>query len=192
MQALHDYEGADRTKLLTPRQAQVLELVAKRRSLKQIAAELGISESAVNQHIKALKGILAVNSLPELAEAHRHFSQGGNTQGCRKTACTKSGVPQASEIGQSPDPDGLEQVVSFHDAIAYRVGVPWEVGDELGVVPKVLNSTNAKLARTAYILGIAVGMFILILTGLGVAQGISAMLHHEAGPSTRTAEAPTE
>ena len=191
MQALHDYEGADRTTLLTSRQAQVLELVAKRRSLKQVAAELGISESAVNQHIKSLKGLLAVNSLPELAEAYRHFSQDEGTKGCRKTTCTKSGVPRASEIGQSPEPEGLEPVVSFHDAIAYRVGVPWEVSDELGVVPKVLNGANAKLARTAYIIGIAVGMFILVLTGLGVAQGISAVLHHEAGPSNGTAKAPT-
>lgn len=183
MQALHDFRGPDSVVELTARQAQVLELVAKRCTLKQIASLLSISESAVNQHIKALKSVLGVNSLTELAEVHRALLNVEAGETCRKTACRISGLSQPDQIGEQPDSEGLGPIVSFHDALSYRLGTPWEDANEPEVVPGVLNGTNAKLVRATLIVALALGLFILVLVGLGVAQGISQAIPRKAVPS---------
>ena len=59
---------------LTKRQAEVLECVADRLTLKETAGRLGVSESAINGHIKAMKQQLQVNSLSELAEIWRKIN----------------------------------------------------------------------------------------------------------------------
>lgn len=161
---------------LTRRQAQVLELVAKRRTLKQIASELSISESAVNQHIKAMKASLGVNSLPELAEVYRGLSDSMGEATCRKSTSRISGLSEPAESGQQPQPNGLDPVVSFNDALRYRLDAPWNESTGPVVVPGLLRGANAKLVRSALIVGIAVGFFALVLVGLGVAQGLSSMM----------------
>jgi len=161
---------------LTPRQAQVLELVAKRRTLKQIAGELLISESAVNQHIKAIKASLGVNSLPELAEVYRQLIDSANNATCRKSTSRISGLSEPDECGQQRLQDDLSPIVSFNDAVSYRMEAPWNEAVEPKVVPGLLKGYNAKLVRSALIVGIALGFFVLILVGLGVAQGLSSMM----------------
>ena len=56
---------------LTPRQREVLERIVQRQTLKEIASDLGLSESAINQHVRELKRKLQVNSLSELARSVR-------------------------------------------------------------------------------------------------------------------------
>ncbi len=175
---------------LTRRQAEVLELVARRRTLKQIASALGISESAINLHIKALKEILGVNSLTELADAYQEAQISEPTDTYRNSAYRKSAVPDAGEFDQDLDLEAPGPVVSFHDALTYRVDAPWHVDPEPRVVPKVLSGANARLVRAAFIVGIALGMFVLVLTGLGIAQGISAALSSDPAPSRPTPEVP--
>lgn len=173
MQALHDFKCQNQAKELTVRQAQVLELVAKRRTLKQIADELAISESAINQHIKALKMILKVNSLPELADTFRTLSELQSESTCRKSTSRISGLSELTENSQQALQNGFEPVVTFNDALHFHKSTPWEIATEPSIVPGVLNGTNAKLVRSALIVGISLGLFILILTGLGVAQGLT-------------------
>jgi len=174
MHALSDFQRQKFDHELTKRQAQVLELVAKRRTLKQIASELSISESAINQHIKALKASLGVNSLAGLADVHRMLTECAEDSDYIKSTCRKSGLSEGSENSQRMRQDDLEPTLSFQDAISYTVAAPWEYQEDPVVVPRVLNGANAKLVRSAYIVGIAIGFFILVLTGLGIAQGLTA------------------
>lgn len=176
MQALHDLKSEHQSKNLTARQAQVLELVAKRRTLKQVADELAISESAVNQHVKSLKTVLKVNSLPELADSYRILSDLLADSTYRKTTSRISGLSDFAENGQQDSQNGFEPVVTFNDALQYHRGAPWDEAIEPNIVPGVLNGTNAKLVRAALIVGISLGLFVLILTGLGVAQGLTAAI----------------
>lgn len=178
MRALHDFESQNVTKALTARQAQVLELVAKRRTLKQIADELAISESAINQHVKMLKTILKVNSLPELADTFRSLSEHHSESTYRKSTSRISGLSELPENRQHGGQDGLEPVVTFSDALHFHKSAPWDGSTEPSIVPGVLNGTNAKLVRAALIVGISLGLFILILTGLGVAQGLTEAISH--------------
>ncbi|MFM5954216.1 MAG: LuxR C-terminal-related transcriptional regulator [Novosphingobium sp.] len=167
---------------VTMRQGQVLELVAKRCALKQIAAELSISESAVNQHIRALKLALGVNSLPELAQAYRAIDLPRDDVACRKPACRKSGLSLQPESEHLPVQDGMGPTLSFHEPMSIHIDAPWESLSEPAIVPEVLNGTNGKLARSAYVVAIALGLFVTILVGLGVAQGITAAWFSNGSP----------
>lgn len=62
------------TRLLTERQQAVMELIDRRVPIKVIAQDLGVSETRINQHIRALKDIYRAESLNELVEIHRAAS----------------------------------------------------------------------------------------------------------------------
>lgn len=170
---------------LTPRQMEVLERVSKRQSLKQIAGELAISESAVNQHIKALKLNLRVNSLPELAESYRSFLSQDPDLPCRKTASPKSGLPPEPENdpSSSSDDNDFEPIVNFRDALTYRLNPPWQETSGSRIVPGVLDGANAKMARVTYMVAVAFGLFAVVLLALGVAQGITTAFSPGTSPA---------
>lgn len=158
------------------RRSEVLELVAKRRSLKQVANELGISESTVNYHIRNLKELHGVNSLAQLADVHG-LRQGLHTQAdYRKSPSRESAVHVSTLFLEGSIPDNGEPMITFQDAIDFKFDAPWTVESEPHVVPGVLEGANSGLFRMAAIVAIAVGMLCLVLLGLGVAQGISAAM----------------
>lgn len=53
---------------LTDRQRAVMERIDRRVPIKVIAQELGVSETRINQHIRALKDVYEAASLGELVE----------------------------------------------------------------------------------------------------------------------------
>jgi DNA-binding CsgD family transcriptional regulator len=164
------------THSLGSRRDEVLELVARRRSLKQIAHELGIGESTVNYHIRALKAQHGVYSLAQLADVYA-LRQGSTVPpNCRNSSSRESPIPFGSDSTAIDRLDGHEPTVTFQDALAYRVEAPWVTKEGPVVVPGVLEGTNARLLRGAAIVAIALGMLALVLLGLGVAQGITAAL----------------
>ena len=60
-----------RQELLTPRQLQTLHLLARGRSTHQIAAEMGLSEQTVRNHVRAVLAKLGVHSrLEAVVTAH--------------------------------------------------------------------------------------------------------------------------
>jgi DNA-binding CsgD family transcriptional regulator len=160
---------------LTSRQAEVLERLAQRKTLKAIAAELGVSEPTVNFHVRALKDAYAVNSLSELAEVYAEISRHGARGSYRKPIRTKypvaaRDVPVVPKLAKDTGP-----VFHLHDSLSYAASAPWEMYSEPDVVPGVLNGTNSKWVRAALIVAITVGLFVAVLVGLGVAQGVSAV-----------------
>jgi DNA-binding CsgD family transcriptional regulator len=56
---------------LTDRQRAVLQRIDRRVPIKVIAQELGVSETRINQHIRALKNVYDAGSLGELVENYR-------------------------------------------------------------------------------------------------------------------------
>lgn len=56
---------------LTDRQRAVMERIDRRVPIKVIAQELGVSETRINQHIRALKDAYCAASLGELVENYR-------------------------------------------------------------------------------------------------------------------------
>ena len=171
---------------LTKRQLDVLDGISRRQSIKQIAFGLQVSESAVNQHIKALKNKLEVGSLGELAEAYRRISDRYDDRFCRKTASRKKQLPPLADSSDVSREDDLEPVIAFHQPLAYEMKAPWTSMVGPPVVPRVLNGENAIWVRGAAIIVMAVGMLATVMIGLGVAQGVtSALSMVQAGPPVK-------
>ena len=172
---------------LTMRQIDVLDGISRRKSIKQIAFELQISESAINQHIKTLKTNLKVGSLAGLAETYRSISILYEDSNCRKTASRKNRLPSAMECPDEKGRDGVEPIITFQEPLAYEMRAPWTAMVGPPVVPGVLNGKNASWVRGAAIIVIAVGILAVIMIGLGVAQGVTSALPrvHASPPMQR-------
>ncbi len=161
---------------LTARQLEVLDGIAKRKTIKAIAYELGVSDSAVNQHIRTLKSALQAQSLSDLTKYYSENLADGETFDCRKTASRNRQVsrrPDNSEVGPRDD---IGPIVTFHDALAYHQGAPWDRANGPAVVPEVLNVAEGKLARLKSIVVITLGVFAVVVLGLSAMQNVSSTL----------------
>ena len=173
-----------RFKRLTERQRDVLDGIAKRKTIKAIAHELGISDSAVNQHIKTLKSTLQAYSLSDLAKYYSEYSTDDGDFDCRKTA---SRIPQVSPRADSPETEfrnEIDPIVTFHDALTYHQSAPWDLAKGEAIVPEVLNGADGKLARFKSIVFITIGIFVVIILGLTSMNVVSSTLE-SSRPSSK-------
>lgn len=169
---------------LTPRQLAVLQGIARRETIKVIAGDLQISESAVNQHIKALKARFDVHSLADLSAIYSDFSATSMPADCRKAAYRKNHLPEATHLVNEPLQDEIQPVQSFHDAMTYQRRAPWEGIEQLSVSPGVLNGANGRWYRLAAIVVITVGLFVAVVVGLGAARSLSdTIAEWQTGPA---------
>jgi DNA-binding CsgD family transcriptional regulator len=165
---------------LSERERAVLDGIDRRLPLKAVAAELGISESRVNQHVRALKERFQVNNLSDLVDAWR--SEDAEITGndpCRNSAWRIPQVPRepiASETRGRVAPG--EFVLS--DAALYAIEAPWSMEDEPRVVPGVLDGGNAVLLRLAVIIGIAFGLVAAVVLVVTASLSLSDALEGRA------------
>ncbi|QSB46211.1 hypothetical protein IDJ81_13770 [Tsuneonella flava] len=163
-----------------------MEGIDRRLPLKAVAAELGISESRVNQHVRALKEIYGVASLGELVEAWRGeasrtaVSASNQTNSLsdepyRNSAWRNSQVPKSD--------DGLDQgswvapgEFVLSDAAPIAIEAPWKKHEEPQVVPGVLDGDNAVLIRLAVIIGIAFGIVAAVVLMVTATLSLSEAL----------------
>lgn len=176
---------------LTDRQRAVMERIDRRVPIKVIAMELGVSETRVNQHIRALKDFYEAASLGELVENFRAAEPrdpAGAADGAdalpgehraaadevlSETAYINSQVipaPDLLEFGQRDDPGRL--VLS--DAMPLFEQAPWLRPGEPRVVPGVLDGEHAVLFRLGAIVGIASGIFAAVILAVTAAMTLSA------------------
>lgn len=172
---------------LTPRQQDVLGRIGQRQTLKEIAAALGLSESAVNQHVRELKRKLTANSLSELARCLRDTPELLNNPTCRESTCIKSHMagPVLSLPDEFPErPEADPASVTFADA-AWSQTPPWVAQDMPQVVPRVLDGQNAGWVRTAAMALIVVCFFVAVVVGLGAVQGLTALTSEWSNPGAK-------
>ena len=163
-------------KRLTGRQRDVLDGIAKRKTIKTIAHEIGISDSAVNQHIRSLKSALQANSLSDLAKYYAEYSTDYDALNCRKTACRIPQVSPLTDNFEMGSRNEIDPTVTFHDALIYHQGAPWDRASGEVVVPEVLNGADGKLARFRSIVFITIGIFAVIILGLTSMNEVSSTL----------------
>ncbi|MEO0463138.1 MAG: hypothetical protein AAF127_08400 [Pseudomonadota bacterium] len=83
---------------LTDRQAAVMERIDRRVPIKVIAADLGVSETRINQHIRALKDHFDASSLGDLVEKYRAYQRSIGAEASQEPEQAPSADPvQASE-----------------------------------------------------------------------------------------------
>lgn len=163
---------ADRPSL-SERQIEVLALIDRRLTIKEIAGELGISETRVNQHIDVLKRRLIANSHRELAARYRELriarpplrtSEGGKTE-----------LAAADELRPSR-PGAADGGLALSDVHAFTVKAPWEEGDEPRVVPPALDGRNAVLLRLAVIAAMVFGILASLVLAITAANSLSEVV----------------
>jgi len=160
---------------LTPKQHEVLRLVAENRTSKEIAWDLGISESAVNQRIEGVRSRTGSPPRAELARTYRLYLyelQAACSPLPDKNFQLSDGADTAASTGQD---ERLDQF-GLADALTFNVAAPWQAERRLRIVPEVLDGANAGLSRTAAMVAIALGMLLLAMVGLGVVRALSDML----------------
>lgn len=188
---------------LTERQRAVMERVDRRVPIKVIAQELNVSETRINQHIRALKNLFGADSLGELVELYRatkplQEKESGEKNSLqpnkidrRKTEEKEElkgrhkGLPEAEYIkNQLPPPDAIGQFAQrndqgelvMNDAGALLKQAPWLRPSEPQVVPRVLDGEHAVLLRLAAIVAIGFGLLGAIVLTVTAAITISEAL----------------
>lgn len=181
--------GAAAGQKLTKRQLAVLERIDRRVPIKVIAMELGVSETRINQHIRALKDFYQVDSLNELVECYRvEFGAGEDAlplpeeladAGLSDSSYRKNQVAAgAAAAADWPRVDPGEIVLS--DVMPLSGLAPWQKAQEPRVVPGLLDGDNAVLIRLGAIVGIAFGMLAAVVLAVTAAMSLSEALDGKA------------
>lgn len=166
---LHVFPG------LTSKQHEVLRFVSENRTSKEIAWELGISESAVNQRIEGVRIRAGSPPRAELARSYRQYLLDQDVT-CNRIP---DKIPQVPDVlpdapVRAQDEPGVSLALS--DAMTYTVTAPWQRETYERIVPEVLDGANAGLSRTAAMVAIAGGMLLVAMVGLGVVRALADLI----------------
>ncbi len=187
---------------LTDRQRAVMERIDRRVPIKVIATELGVSETRVNQHIRALKDHYAAASLGELVENYRatlapediaaaRLNDPGYTPGhtpaapFSESAYTFSQINPVAGIADFDPRDDPGRLV-LSDAMPLTQQAPWLRPGEPRVVPGVLDGEHAVLVRLGAIIGIATGILASVILVITAARTLSDATDGRATYSAET------
>ncbi|HKT86695.1 MAG TPA: helix-turn-helix transcriptional regulator [Novosphingobium sp.] len=157
---------------MTAKQHEVLRFVAENRTSKEIAFELGISESAVNQRIEGVRNRTGSPPRAELARAYRQYLHELDNA----SNLIPAKIPQVAADGvQDRTLDGEDAVdgTDFAAGVAYGYVTPSKQRWEPRVVPGVLDGAHAGLNRTAAMVAIAAALLLVAMIGLSVARTLS-------------------
>ena len=179
---------------LTDRQLAVMERIDRRVPIKVIAMELGVSETRINQHIRALKDFYDAGSLGELVENFRATQPSEPADGeaapaelsavavFSEPAYTKSQLHPIADLAAFGDRDDPGHLV-LSDAMPLIEQAPWLKPGEPKVVPGVLDGEHAVLFRLGAIIGIASGVFAAVILAVTAAMTLSAATDGKANYS---------
>jgi DNA-binding CsgD family transcriptional regulator len=170
---------------LTPKQHEVLRFVADNRTSKEIAWELRISESAVNQRIEGVRHRTGSPPRAELARAYRQYLREHRSPGDGET------LPDAAAQAPSDGPGDEAPAPIGETALPAAVPAPWSAPEPAGqeveefatpavgrmepVLPGMLDGPHAGLTRFAAMVAIAAGMLLVAMAGLAVARSLSEL-----------------
>jgi biotin operon repressor len=179
---------------LTDRQQAVMERIDRRMPIKVIAQELGVSETRINQHIRALKDLYEAGSLGELVENYRatlppapadepedairaalplrDIADAGFAAPFSEVAYTKKQIPQPAIFADQLERDDPGHLV-LSDAMSLLEQAPWLRPGEPRVVPGVLDGEHAVLFRLGAIVGIASGILAAVVLTITAARTLS-------------------
>jgi transposase-like protein len=187
---------------LTDRQRAVMERIDRRVPIKVIAAELGVSETRINQHIRALKDFYEAGSLGDLVENYRATLTPEAAEAAAENDLSKSAdvelfnplsedayinsqINLATDLADFSGRDDPGQLV-LSDAMPLIEQAPWLRPGEPRVVPGVLDGEHAVLFRLGAIIGIATGILASVILAITAAKTLSDATDGKANYSEET------
>lgn len=169
--------GPADSQALTTRQKSVMERIDRRVPIKVIANELGVSETRINQHIRALKDIFEAESLNELVEKYRAPQRSrapqGHTAPYRKPEYSKKQLPDGAVLVDELQRDSSPDQSAGSHAPSTLATVSGVDQSEPRVVPGVLDGEHAVLFRLATMVGIAFGILAAVVLSVTAALSLS-------------------
>lgn len=193
---------------LTDRQRAVMERIDRRVPIKVIAQELGVSETRINQHIRALKDVYQAGSLGDLVENYRAtIPPSEPTEAAEnpaekdlgsaadkalfnplsEAAYTKYQVNPASDFPDLSSRDDPGRLV-LSDTLSLIEQAPWLRPGEPRVVPGMLDGDHAVLFRLGAIVGIASGILAAVILSITAATALSEAMNGKAAVSVDTSQ----
>ena len=186
----------DASRPLTKRQAAVMERIDRRVPIKVIAQDLGVSETRINQHIRALKDLYEADSLGDLVEIYRlDYAVSGDPnpqndplenqkgdlaeQPLSEPAYNFSQLPEAVFSFDNGERD-TAGAVELNDATPLIERAPWLRPGEPKVVPGLLDGEHAVTLRLVAVVGIAFGFLAAVVLAATAAIMISEALNERA------------
>lgn len=171
---------------LTERQQAVMKRIDRRVPIKVIAQELGVSETRINQHIRALKDIYNAENLGDLVECYRAdiatcdaAEDAPAREHLSESAYSKKQIADAGGLAEEPERNDPGELV-MSDVLPLVEQAPWLRAGEPRVVPRVLDGEHAVLFRLVAIVGIAFGVLAAVVLTLTAADTISDALEGRA------------
>lgn len=158
---------------LTARQRSIVQSLVRRTPIKQIAYELEIAPSTVNDHIRQAKKKLGVNTTSELVTLVLR-DEDNAFDGPLIGGQTKKRIVQAGSGIQTTGKDEPEHLV-LSDTVTFPNTAPWMIGLEPRVLPEELDGPNAILPRLLAIgktVALILAAVILSVTALQSVQGL--------------------
>ncbi len=189
---------------LTDKQREVMHRIDRRMPIKLIASEMGVSETRINQHIRALKRIYDTGSLNELVESYRLSEGRGGAMGdgpesadypavssFGEAANLMSGTPlrnaaySKKQMGNAPHVRDLSDrddpgLIRLSDAHVVARDAPWAHDIEPVVVFGALDGKHAVLYRSMVMVGLAFGMIAGVVLVVSAALSLSEVLDGRA------------
>ena len=157
---------------LTDRQRSVTVGLLKRQTLKEIALDLGISPSTVDEHKRAAMRAFGASNTKELIEAFIRHGYAARILHPEKPTGADLRVP----VPPIPDDPGAQDgpgIFRFDDAMSFHATAPWL--KEKSAVPEALDGDNAVRNRLALIGAFAGGILLLLIVGIAAFQALSGI-----------------
>lgn len=197
------------TPLLTDRQRAVMLRIDRRVPIKVIASELGVSESRINQHIRALKDIYSAGSLSELVENYRAVHRDNRMELPQSrprdprslvTPAPSQPVGPASSAAQPARTFPLVEAwardetgsILLGDALPFVPSENQAEPEEPQLVPKLLEGEHAVPFRLLAILSIAACILATVILSINAAMVLSDVVDGKTALSAKSWSAPAQ
>lgn len=192
---------------LTDRQRAVMERIDKRIPIKVIALELGVSETRINQHIRALKDIYGAHSLFSLVENYR-ISQGRSSDDLPEPGVLDGvydpdlAAPPLSEplYNKKQLPEALANLDGWQrddagslvigDVMPLAQSADWLRPAEPRVVPGLLDGEHAVPLRLLAMVLIAAGILAAVILTVTAAVALSEAMDGKASVPVDQSDGP--
>ncbi|MBL8656680.1 MAG: hypothetical protein JNJ92_04880 [Altererythrobacter sp.] len=169
MTASTDTEAVRR---LTGKQQDVLERLARHQAIKTIADEMGVSETRVNQHIRAIKDRIGANAKEDLAAA---WMAANGDSPFSKSIYRKKQLPESDDRDDEAGKADMA-MLRFKDAGALALPTPWDEVKKTRVGPGRLDGPGATARRVSYIILVAIGLPVVVVLTLSAMIALTEML----------------
>jgi len=165
-------DAQDRLGRLSPKERELLDQILLHKSLKVIAHDLGVTQSAIDQRLKSARSKLGA---ADRNDAARRYS--GLLASCRESTY---GFEELGTDPESPVTDISEpasgSTFTFHDSATFQVMPPWDGGRQRSTVPEFLDENIGTLWRIVAIPVFAVATAMLALALMAMAKALSELL----------------